>query len=87
MRTILIYDITDDKCDKIKKICGKYLHRIQNSVFEGDITESYMKKLINELKKIYNKEKDSIIIYTINNPNWLNKTILGIEKNEIDNFL
>jgi CRISPR/Cas system-associated endoribonuclease Cas2 len=35
MNVLLVYDVTDKKCNKIKKVCNKYLNHIQNSVFEG----------------------------------------------------
>jgi CRISPR-associated protein Cas2 len=87
MNVVLIYDITENKCSKVKKCCNKYLNHVQNSVFEGDITSSKLMELENELKTIIDKETDSVIIYKINNPKWINKNILGIEKNSHDNFI
>jgi CRISPR-associated protein Cas2 len=87
MRIILVYDISNHKNSKVMKLCQMYLNHVQNSVFEGELTVSYLKELIEKLRKIINKEKDSILIYTISNPKWMNKEIIGIEKNEISNFL
>ena len=33
------------------------------------------------------KEKDSVIVYTINNPGWLGKQIWGKEKGTTDNVI
>lgn len=87
MNIILIYDVTDNKCNKFKKLCSKYLKHIQSSVFEGDITESVLKELIIELKKLADDSKDSIIIFKIGNPKWIEKEIIGIEKNNLDIFV
>ena len=87
MNVILMYDVTDNKCSKVKKTCNKYLNHVQNSVFEGDITNSKLLELIMELNKFIDKENDSIIIYKIGNPKWIKKEILGIEKNSHDNFI
>lgn len=87
MNIILIYDITDNKCSKIKKECNKYLNHVQNSVFEGDLTLSKLTELKQNLDKIVDNERDSIIIYSINNPKWIKKDIIGIEKNKMDNFI
>lgn len=87
MKIILVYDISEQKNSKIMKICQRYLNHVQNSVFEGDLSSVLLKELNSELLKLINKERDSIIIYTINNPKWVDKKILGIEKNEISNFI
>lgn len=87
MNIVLIYDVTDNKCSKIKKECNKYLNHVQNSVFEGDLSLSKLTELKQNLDKIIDNEKDSIIIYSINNPKWIKKDIIGIEKNKMDNFI
>ncbi len=87
MRIILIYDVSEIKCGKVQKMCNKYLNRVQNSVFEGDITKSKLIELKLKLSKIINEKLDSIIIYVINNPKWIQKEILGVEKNGITNFI
>lgn len=87
MRIILIYDVTEGKCEKIRKECNKYLNWIQNSVFEGTITNAKLLELTNSLKKKINLETDSIIIFKINNESWINKEIIGNEKNEISTFI
>lgn len=37
---------------------------IQNSVFEGEISETKLERLKTELRKTINLEEDSVIIYT-----------------------
>ena len=48
MYCILIYDVEAKKTVKLLKLCRKYLNWIQNSVFEGNITEVKLKELIIE---------------------------------------
>lgn len=50
MYVILVYDINQKRVGKALKICRKYLTHIQKSVFEGNITESRLKALKEELK-------------------------------------
>ena len=69
------------------KLCRQYLHWIQNSVFEGEITEVVLKKLIVEAKRIMDEEADSIIIFKSRDQKWLDKAIIGKEKNSLDSFL
>ncbi|MTG98934.1 CRISPR-associated endonuclease Cas2 [Myroides albus] len=87
MYVILVYDIGDKKVGKMLKLCRKYLNWIQNSVFEGEITEVKLKELLSEAKLIIDKEKDSIIIFKSRQEKWLEKQVVGKEKNELDNFL
>jgi CRISPR-associated protein Cas2 len=80
MNTILVYDINEERVQKVMKICRKYLHHVQNSVFEGEISEAKLEQLKLELNKVINTEKDSIIIYTFRT-NWYSKReIIGVEK-------
>lgn len=87
MYCILVYDIGDKRVVKMLKLCRKYLNWVQNSVFEGAITEAKLKELTIEAKKIMNQETDSLIIFTSRNEKWLEKRVIGQEKNELDNFL
>ena len=69
------------------KLCRQYLNWIQNSVFEGEITEVKLKELNYKAKEIMNIEEDSMIIFKSRDVKWLEKEILGKEKNELDTFL
>ena len=80
MNVILVYDINEERVQKVLKTCRKYLHWVQNSVFEGEITEAKLEKLKNELKKIIKEDEDSVIIY-IFKIGWYNKKeTLGVKK-------
>jgi len=52
MYLILVYDVGVERVNKVLKICRKYLTWIQNSVFEGEITEANFIRLKHELSKI-----------------------------------
>jgi len=69
------------------KLCRRYLNWIQNSVFEGAISELKLKELIFEARQIIDESYDSIIIFSSRNERWLDKQVIGLEKNEIDQFL
>lgn len=87
MYIILVYDIGEKRVGKMLKLCRKYLNWIQNSVFEGEITEVKLKELEYEAKAMMNIEEDSIIIFKSRNEKWLEKEIIGKEKNDLDTFL
>jgi CRISPR-associated protein Cas2 len=87
MYVILVYDIGEKRVGKMLKLCRQYLNWIQNSVFEGDITEVKLKELQYRAKEIMNIEEDSMIVFKSRDARWLEKEIVGKEKNELDTFL
>jgi CRISPR-associated protein Cas2 len=87
MYVILVYDIGEKRVGKMLKLCRKYVNWIQNSVFEGELTEVQLKHLKSEASEIMNKEKDSLIIFKTRQEKWLEKDVVGLDKNDIDNFL
>ncbi|HMR82176.1 MAG TPA: CRISPR-associated endonuclease Cas2 [Niabella sp.] len=87
MYVILVYDIGERRVGKMLKLCRQYLNWIQNSVFEGEITEVKLKELIHRAGEIMDKEHDSIITFTSRNEKWLEKQIVGREHNKLDTFL
>lgn len=87
MFAIVVYDFGEKRVAKALKKCRQYLTWVQNSVFEGEISEGNLKKLKIELKKLMHKDEDSVIIYSFMNTKYSNKEIIGITKNEEDMFL
>lgn len=87
MFVILVYDIELKRVAKVLKTCRKYLYWVQNSVFEGEISEANLAKLKIELSRIIDKNKDSIIIYNFRTTLYSSVEILGIKKGGEDNFL
>jgi CRISPR-associated protein Cas2 len=82
-----VYDVNEKRVGKMLKLCRRYLNWIQNSVFEGALTELKLKELIFEAKQIMDESQDSIIIFSSRNARWLDKQIIGVEKNTLDTFL
>ncbi|WP_158210607.1 CRISPR-associated endonuclease Cas2 [Myroides phaeus] len=87
MYVILVYDISDKKVGKMLKLCRRYLNWIQNSVFEGEISEVKLKELLSEAKLFMDKDKDSVIVFKSREEKWLEKVVIGREKNDLDTFL
>jgi len=87
MYIILVYDIEQKRVGKMLKLCRRYLNWIQNSVFEGELTEVSLKTLLHEARQIMEAEKDSLIIFKTRQEKWLEKTVIGKEKNNLDNLI
>lgn len=86
MYVILVYDVNQKRVGKMLKTCRQYLHWIQNSVFEGEISPVMLKELKIKLTKIMG-EDDSLIIFKSRDSKWLEKEVIGEEKNPIDSII
>lgn len=94
MYVILVYDINLEEKDgqrvlrRIFKTCKKYLVHIQNSTFEGELSEPQMLKLKSEINTYIRKDRDSLILFKSRSKRWLDKEFVGkIEDDKTDNFL
>lgn len=87
MYIIAVYDVNEKRVGKMLKLCRRYLHWIQNSVFEGEITEVKLREMLHKAGDIMNPAEDSLIIFSSREERWLDKQIIGLEKNRLDNFL
>lgn len=87
MYVILVYDIREKRVGKMLKLCRQYLNWIQNSVFEGEISEVKLTELKSKAKKIMDVESDSLIIFSNEATKWMNKEIVGKERADTDVFL
>ncbi len=87
MYVILVYDFGEKRVNKMLKLCRKYLNWIQNSVFEGEISEARLKKLLMQSDKFMKKDEDSIIIFNTLSQISMEKRIIGKERSSVDVFL
>jgi CRISPR-associated protein Cas2 len=89
----LFYDIADEFSDvgkyrvvKVFKICKKYLKHHQKSIFRGEITPSNQMKLVNELKKIIDKNLDFITIIKVQNSGFFDEVTIGTYRKESESI-
>lgn len=87
MYVILVYDCGEKRVGKMLRLCRKYLNWIQNSVFEGEISEVKLKELKLKASEFMELDEDSLIIFSGRTEKWLEKQIVGKERSSIDNFL
>lgn len=65
MYVIIVYDVIVERVAKVCQFLRQYLNWVQNSVFEGELTESELKRIEIGLKEMIDVSKDSIIIYIL----------------------
>ncbi|OAA92587.1 MULTISPECIES: CRISPR-associated endonuclease Cas2 [Clostridium] len=82
----VFYDVNEKRVNKVFKVCKKYFHHHQNSVFRGAITTSKMIKLKSELNKII-KDKDFVTIIKLMNDSCFEEDTLGINENNTENLI
>ena len=93
MYVIAMYDINTEtkagqkRLRRIFKLMKKYLIRIQNSVFEGELTKAKFEELKIKVNDIIDVAIDSVIFFKSRDIKWMDKDICGFEKDDTDNFL
>ena len=92
MYLVLVYDITMDEkgkkiLPKVFKTCKKYLFHIQNSVFEGELSEVKIMQLKGELSKHIRQDQDSLIMFKSRDKKWMHKEFWGKTDDATSMFL
>ena len=83
----VFYDIADkdseigkNRVSKVFKICKKYFHHHQKSIFRGNITPSRLIKFRDEIKNVIDEELDFVSIIKIQNKHVFDEETLGIDE-------
>lgn len=87
MFIILVYDFNIKRVGKALKLCRRYLHWVQNSVFEGEISKSNYFKLKAELDQLIEEDEDSVIIYSYRSQQYSKREELGMKKGGDENII
>ena len=77
MFVILTYDVGQKRGPKVMKLCRKYLFHVQNSVFEGTITDARLNRLKSELKENIDRLADNVCIYEFQSTKYSRKEQIG----------
>jgi len=77
---IIVYDISVERVAKVCNFLRRYLVWVQNSVFEGELTDRQFTDVEYGLKKIIKKDKDSVRFYIIRSQDLVKVGNMGIEK-------
>lgn len=87
MYVVVVYDVGVKRVAKMLKLCRQYLCWIQNSVFEGELSEAKLRELTLKMRGIIDEADDSVIVLTNKMGYRMDKQILGKERMSTDNFL
>jgi CRISPR-associated protein Cas2 len=87
MYVLLVYDVEVARVTKVHKFLKRHLHWVQNSVFEGELTEAQVEVVRAGLRRLMSDDADSVLIYAARDQRWLSKEILGRERGVTGNVL
>lgn len=87
MYVIVVYDVGEKRVGKMLQLCRQYLCWVQNSVFEGELSEVKLKELKLKMEGLIEQSEDSVILFTNKIGYNMDKQILGKERMSTDNFL
>lgn len=71
----------------MKKFLREYLHWVQNSVFEGELTKAELRKVKNQIKEIIDENEDSVKVYTLRNKKFMTREELGESKVDLSGII
>ncbi|WP_181308524.1 MULTISPECIES: CRISPR-associated endonuclease Cas2 [unclassified Rufibacter] len=83
---IAVYDVGQKRVGKMLKLFRKYLTWIQNSVFEGELTEAQYQRLRHEANQLM-EEGDGVVIYRMREERYHERHVLGTDKGSPQRFL
>jgi len=83
----VMYDVGEKRCQKLFKICKKYLNHYQLSVFRGKITPSLLISMRKEIQKVINKEEDHVVIIKLLSHHYFEEESFGIKVPTYDDDL
>jgi len=82
MYVIAAYDVSVERITKVHALLGQYLHRKQNSLFEGELTKSKLEELKIRLENMIDLGTDKVIIYCLPSISILDKICIGQQSDE-----
>lgn len=87
MYVIIAYDIGIERLDAIRRILKQYLTWVQNSAFEGELSEGKLEEIRLKVNTVIDPDVDSIVVYSVDNPSWIKRRIWGREKGAPESIL
>nr|WP_206537081.1 CRISPR-associated endonuclease Cas2 [Haloferax mucosum] len=86
MYIIVVYDMRADRTRLMLNFLRKYLTHVQNSVFEGAVTEGDLETIRNHTQSLL-KPDESAIIYRIGSDKYVERTVIGDDPTDDSQFL
>lgn len=83
---IVVYDVEADRTRKFLKYLRRYLTHVQNSVFEGELTEGDYETVKTDLQTML-KAGESVMIYRMSSEKYVDRSVFGHDPMDDQQFL
>ena len=83
---VAVYDVEADRTRLFLKFLRRYLTHVQNSVFEGELTEGDLEEIKSELESML-KPGESVIVYRMSSEKYVSRTVYGEDPASDSQFL
>ena len=82
---VVAYDIANTRRrNRLAKWLLNFAYRVQCSVFEMNVDDATMTKVMGGIMKCLDEEEDSVIVYELDADSWDKKILIGPQTNERD---
>jgi len=81
MFLIVVYDINVKRVSKVCNFLKRFLNRVQNSVFEGEVSELQLKRIKTGINKIIVLDEDSVRYYYVRTESMIIIENVGLDNN------
>jgi CRISPR-associated protein Cas2 len=83
---VIVYDVEADRTRLFLKLLRQYLTHVQNSVFEGEVTEGDLEDIKQRLESML-EAGESTIVYRMSSEKYVSRTVYGEDPAEDQQFL
>ena len=83
---IVVYDVQADRTPKFLRYLRRYLTHVQNSVFEGELTEGTLEEVTTALESMLEAD-ESVIVYRMASEKYVDRFVFGDDPMDNQQFL
>jgi len=83
---VVVYDMQADRTRLALNFLRQYLTHVQNSVFEGEITEGDLETVTHRLTEMLEPD-ESAIVYEVSSESYVDRTVVGDDPTDDARFL
>ena len=80
MYVVIVYDVDQSRVAKVCQYLRRWLHWVQNSAFEGELTEAQLERIKAGLSDLIDQDYDSVYVYRLPDKKYVQKEVLGLKK-------
>jgi len=84
---IVVYDVAQERVARVCQYLRRYLHWVQNSAFEGELSEARLAQVQAGLRDLLDLNHDSVYFYILRDAKWVRKQVVGRSKAPTDNLV